>query len=58
LCKADTAKWGDIIRINLIEELHTFRGEYTELYKTVMYVDELMHTLSYFDYVAPRHYKN
>jgi len=45
--------WRDI-RINLIEELHTFRDEYIELYGSVMRVDELIHTLSCFECVAPR----
>ena len=45
--------WRDI-HINLIGELHTFRDEYIELYGSVMRVDELIHTLSYFECVAPR----
>ena len=46
--------WGDIIHMNLIGELHTFHSEYTELYGFTICVDELMHTFSCFDYVAPR----
>ncbi|XP_052210141.1 uncharacterized protein LOC127813254 [Diospyros lotus] len=44
--------WGDI-RLNLIEELHVFRAEYSQLYGSNMRVDELMHALSCFESVAP-----
>ncbi|XP_052193761.1 uncharacterized protein LOC127802110 [Diospyros lotus] len=44
--------WGDI-RLNLIEELHVFRAEYSQLYGSNMRVDELIHALSCFESVAP-----
>jgi len=47
--------WKDIC-MNLIGELHIFCDEHTKLYGSAMRVDELMHTLSCFECIAPHQY--